>query len=250
LWGLPHRALGRRGPARDAAAGPDCITDTAGLLSREHCARHYLPRPAPYTSRARRQQPGEAVALAYNFARVHQIDARPTLAFGSPVNAFLAAGSRPGERNAQHSGYWLSVYTPLAFIANERAKAKEYRAFGPLEVTEEMRQPVLTVIIHPDSPAAFHAFASSVEHVVIGSTAKEAVALQPLRKETFGEEFQNAMGAKIDLSGVIATFPLDAIDAIRAADPNREFFVTVVGSGSKKDFKVKTKGAAAEVSRF
>jgi hypothetical protein len=161
-------------------------------------------------------------------------------------NAMTAMGNGTNGTNhaTEGTGFWLSVYTPQAYIATAAATARrEYRVFGPAEVTEEIARPVLRVIVHPDKATDIRRAGDSVQHVVIRSTNKESIAVQPLSKEPFTESVQNIFGASAEYGGVVATFDLDAVTAVRRADKDGkgEFFITVVGEGSKKDFKVKTK---------
>src|SRR5260221_6548541 len=105
-----------------------------------------------------------------------------------------------------------------------------------------MRRPVLRVVVHPDSPEVrAYAPSSSVSHVVIQTTAKKPVVLQPLAEEPFDQNFESMRGHVVELSGVTAIFSLDGLASIRAADPKREFIIRIVGSYSSKNFQVKTK---------
>jgi hypothetical protein len=82
---------------------------------------------------------------------------------------------------------------------------------------------------------------SSVEHVVLTSKDKQQV-VQPLSKEPFTEDVQNAFGAKLQYTGLIATFPLDAVRELRGGKADQEFNVIVVGNGRKeRQFTVKKK---------
>lgn len=167
------------------------------------------------------------------------------------MNAMAHMGGKPGQRVDTATGFWVEVYTLQSWVDLHKAwAAEEYREFVEADITDEMREPVLRIIVHPDLPNTFdaQAMASSVKHVVLRSTLKEAIAVQPLTKEPFaevrhGQRLQTAGGAVLEYSGVIVTFSLDALASLRSADKQAkgEFIITVVGEGSKKDFKVKTK---------
>ena len=83
--------------------------------------------------------------------------------------------------------------------------------------------------------------ASSVEHIVARAGQKKDGVVQPDSKEEFTEDAQNAMGAKATYRGIMATFDIQKIEALRGRDPKREFFFTIVGDRREKDFKVKEK---------
>jgi hypothetical protein len=68
------------------------------------------------------------------------------------------------------------------------------------------------------------------------------MVIQPLSKEEFTEDAQNAMGAKATFTAIVATFPMDGLRELRGPKGDREFFITIVGaSGEEKNFKVKKK---------
>jgi hypothetical protein len=170
------------------------------------------------------------------------------------MNAMAALSTpkyQPVNAHTYGTGFWLEVYTPESWIALHKMwAAEEYREFTDNDVTDEMREPVLRVVVHPDIPGTFdgQAMASSVKHAVVRSTFKEAIAVQPLSKEPFaerphGQAIQTVGGAVLEYSGVLVTFPLDAVLALRDADKQSkgEFIITVIGESEKKDFKVKTK---------
>lgn len=159
-------------------------------------------------------------------------------------NAMAAMGSNPGAAQGSR-GFSLEVFTPLSWIEQLSSNAtKEYRAFSPADLTREDLAPVLRVVIYPDLPltlsASSRAVSDSVQHVVVRDEAKRVVA-QPLAKDQFTQETSNAMGGRADYAGLRAVFSLEDVARVRAASPDHEFFVTVVGQGSEKNFKIKKK---------
>ncbi len=162
--------------------------------------------------------------------------AQALTAFGNGAN---------GTSNAMPStGFWVEAWTPLSWIEQQASNAaKRYQALTVDDIDAEMRAPVFRVVVHPDTPAEVTARGmagtSSVDHVVLRCNQKKLV-LQPLSVEPFTEDAQNAMGAKVGFQGVIATFPLDGLTAVRGR--SGEFFITVIGDGGEeKNFKVKPK---------
>jgi hypothetical protein len=149
-------------------------------------------------------------------------------------------GLRLTEAWTSGTGFKLTIHTPKTWIAmHEQEAASKFLPFGEAEISEEMRRSVLRVIVHPNAQSSN--LAVSAQHVVIRSTDKKAsVALQPSSIEPFTETFGNAMGATLEVTGVTATFDLDAVRKITASDPKGEFLVTVVGT-RQADFKVKDK---------
>jgi hypothetical protein len=143
------------------------------------------------------------------------------------------------------SGFSVVAYTPLTWIAWQASQAaKEYRTFDLSMVTEEMAAPVLRIRVNPDIPshvtASGLAGTSSVQHVVLRCAQKRTV-IQPLMKNTFVVEVKNAMGGNAQFEGVEAVFPLEGVAQLRGPMGNQEFFVTVVGTGYEKNFKIKQK---------
>jgi hypothetical protein len=84
------------------------------------------------------------------------------------------------------------MYSPLTWIKQQASDAaKQYRTFTRSDVTAEMLQPVLRIVVFPSTPthvtAAGMRQASSVEHVVLRDV-RRAKALQPTSKDAFSEE--------------------------------------------------------------
>ena len=147
---------------------------------------------------------------------------------------------------APSNGFWLVAYTPLAWIQQAAADAaKEYRTMSADDVNESMRDNVLRVFVHPDTPndvtRGGMRGTSSVQHVVLRNKTRKIV-IQPLSKEPFSETSQNAMGAKVEFTGLLVTFSMDDLRELRGAKQDQEFFITIVGDGrEEKNFEVKKK---------
>jgi hypothetical protein len=143
------------------------------------------------------------------------------------------------------NGFSLRVYTPMTWVEQLAANAaKQYRPFTISDITEEMLEPVLRVVVHPDKPTrltgAGMASASSVEHVVLRDEQKRLV-LQPLSIEPFTETASSAL-RDAAYEGIVATFPLDGVRELRGAKGDKEFFIVVIGATSQeKVFRIKEK---------
>lgn len=137
------------------------------------------------------------------------------------------------------TGFRVAVFTPTTWLQTKAAEAAtQYKELKVDEVTEEMIAPVLRVIAYPNMPENIRHDGDSCEHVVLRDLSKTKV-LQPKSKEPFAENAQNAMGAQVSYNGIIAVFELSGLAEIQAN--SREFLITVVGSQTEKDFKVKEK---------
>lgn len=168
---------------------------------------------------------------------------------GRAVGGFFTAmaatngGYRPAPPS---SGFSVNVYTPLTWVAQQASDAaKEYRPFTMSDITEEMREQVLRVVVFPDTPAEVSgrgmAQSDSVQHVVIREEKRKLV-VQPLTKDAFNNHVSNAMGGQADFEGVTVLFPLAGVTALRGADGNESFIITVIGSDhNEKNFTVKDK---------
>jgi hypothetical protein len=161
-----------------------------------------------------------------------------TPSFGDVFSASLANG-----KNAS-SGFSLRIYTPMTWVEQLAADAaKEYRPFTIADVTDEMLEPVLRVIVYPDKPTTLTAAgtrtASSVEHVVLRNKSK--VVVQPISKEPFTDTASSAL-RDMAYQGITATFSLDAVRELRGSRDDQEFSVIVIGEGAReKEFVVKAK---------
>ena len=146
---------------------------------------------------------------------------------------------------ATNTGFSLRVYTPTTWVQQQAADAaKFYRPFTLSEITEEMLEPVLRVVVYPDKPTKITgrslAFTSSAEHVVLRDTAK-ALVVQPLSEEPFTDTVSSAF-RDAAFVGLVATFPLEAVQQLRGPTGDKEFLIVVVGEGRReRQFKVKEK---------
>jgi hypothetical protein len=153
-------------------------------------------------------------------------------------NAMFATATNPGS-----SGFSVRVYTPMTWVEQLASNAaKEYRPFTVGDITDEMLEPVVRVIVYPDKPTHIsgRAPSSSVEHVVLRDDAKRLV-VQPASKEPFTDKASSAL-RDMEFVGLVATFPLDALRELRGPKGDKEFLIVVVGAGTKeKEFRVKAK---------
>jgi len=161
-------------------------------------------------------------------------------AFGNAITAM-------GNNNAttDGSGFSLRVYTPKTWVEQLASNAaKEYRPFVVADITEEMMESVLRVVVYPDKPTTISGEgmrkSSSAQHVVLRDEGKRMV-VQPTSKEPFTETASSAL-RDMAYQGIVATFPLDAVRELRGPSGDKEFLIVVVGEGQKeKVFKVKEK---------
>lgn len=156
------------------------------------------------------------------------------------------AAAMAGSGSSATNGFWLEAFTPLSWIQQQASNAaKEYRTITAANVDDTWREPVFRVLVHPDTPTNVTSdgirFSASVQHVVLRSEDRKIV-IQPLTKEQFTEDAQNGFGAKVTYSGVAAQFPMDALRELRGPKGDKEFLITVIGTGrEEKNFKVKKK---------
>lgn len=153
----------------------------------------------------------------------------------------VALESDDAKSKGTETGFSLSIYTPLTWIRQQASDAaKEYRSIAVSDVTPEILEPVLRVIVYPSRPTAnteqAARWASSVQHVVLRDVTRKTV-IQPIYKEPFTQ----GASSKEVYQGIQAKFPLDGLREVRGAGGDGEFFVTVIGTAknSEKDFKVR-----------
>jgi hypothetical protein len=143
------------------------------------------------------------------------------------------------------TGFSLRVYTPKTWIEQQASNAaKEYRPFVVADITEEMLEPLLRVVVYPDKPTVISGQgmrnSQSVQHVVLRDE-KKTLVVQPISKEPFSDVASSAL-RDMAYEGIIATFPLDAVRTLRGPSGDKEFLIVVVGEGrQEKEFKVKEK---------
>ena len=169
----------------------------------------------------------------------------------SNINAAQANGN-PYANRANHSGFSALILEPGAWLSRQRSAAeKKFLGYTIQDVTPQDRLNILRVVIFADMPQFLNGHpGNSVSHVVLRSTDRRVVA-QPIYVEPFGQSAQNMFGASLSRGGEIAFFKMNALNIVRQGDPNREFFVTIVGEGRTgvgsyyRDFRVKRKHFAA-----
>jgi hypothetical protein len=147
-------------------------------------------------------------------------------------------------KTCQTSGYTIYVYTPESWIELKAVQARrEMLPFGLADVTPEMKLPYIHVVASPSKPEYLDAGgmgrASSVHRIVLSSTDRSDV-VQPL-SESHGEVELNSALRSFTQASAGAVFSLADVERLRSEDPNREFFVVVVGDNQNKYFKVKTR---------
>jgi hypothetical protein len=158
-------------------------------------------------------------------------------------NALVASSNRYAATAG--NGFSLRVYTPMTWVEQVASDAaKQYLPFTIGDITDEMLEPVLRIIVHPDKPrsltGAGFSMASSVEHVVLRDEDKRLV-VQPISKEPFTETASSAL-RDMAYEGIVVKFPQAAVRELRGPKGDKEFLIIVVGEGVKeKEFKIKEK---------
>lgn len=162
----------------------------------------------------------------------------------------LAAASTPNYRAPSgRTGFSLRVYTPKTWVEQLASNAaKEYRPFTAADVSDEMLEPVMRVIVYPDKPTyingASMSIASSASHVVLRDERKNLV-LQPLSKEPFTDVVSSAL-RDMAYQGLETKFPMSGVSQLRSATNDGEFLIVVIGEGTRERiFKVKQKHFSA-----
>ena len=159
------------------------------------------------------------------------------------ANAFSAINRNAYQLDTTNSGFSLRVYTPMAWVEQQASNAaKLSRPFTVSDITEEMLEPVLRVIVYPDRltqlTASGMSDTSAVKHVVLRDENKQLV-FQPISLEPFTGI---ASSAPRDLAyqGLVAKFPLDEVCQMRGPGLDKAFFIVVRVDGMKEtEFKVK-----------
>jgi hypothetical protein len=162
----------------------------------------------------------------------------------------MANSGKPAWAQDEAKGFSMEAFTPISWISECAAQAtRQYLPFALENVDEEMKAPILYLIVHgKHSKRMGNAGGSnggamsgeSVAHVVLRSENKELV-VQPTKEESFDEGQQNVFGARSEFAGMKVEFPLEEVAKLRSTSSDGEFFVTVVGENSEKDFKIKKK---------
>lgn len=181
------------------------------------------------------------------------VGAVPLLAQGplseADVEAAIAAGSEQkmfGTVVVGNSGpgqFGVIITGPLGTISNAAAAAqKRYEPFGLTDVTEGMREPVLTVRALPNAPGRIGqtmTVTPPADRVVLQPHGgkEAATAVHALQTETFEAKWGNAAGAVFSSQGVLATFSMADV-------PADGFDVVVLTRGGERRYTVKAEQQA------
>jgi hypothetical protein len=160
------------------------------------------------------------------------------------MSALAAMDNRPSTPGPYGTGFAVSVFTPQTWLAQHVGNAlREYRPFDLDQLDPDFYQPVLRVTGIPDLPTYVTgrglSAADSVKRVVV-TDEKRSLIIQPLTQEEYGQTVSSAF-RDANFSGAVVTFPLEGVDAVRRLSSKREFLIIVIGYGTEKVFKVKTK---------
>ena len=167
--------------------------------------------------------------------RVHGLVLEDTGAGVMQGLATLAASQgqlKPGTQ-VSASGFSVTVYTPLAWVADQASRAAG-RAFTLSDVTPEMRRPILRVFARPSTPPSVGVNlgldVSSVTGVLVMDIARKKVL-------SADRSVPIQSGA---LAGMLSEFSLDELATLRHGYKGFRVVVKGVG-GNEKDFEVKPK---------
>ena len=153
----------------------------------------------------------------------------------------LELKDRGGLFSGAGSGYRISLYTPLSWIAQLADTAvSDGSTLSVAEVGEDDRAPLLRVFASPSTPTVGSSRdrSSSVLQVSVLDERRRS-RLLPVEQRSFTARHRALLGSGT-LTGLQATFRLSDLEALRGG-ADREFFVRVEGTGYAKDFKVKRK---------
>ncbi len=137
------------------------------------------------------------------------------------------------------SGYTVTVYSALAWIELQAAKAHlMLKPYSVEDVSPQMRLDVIRVIATPSTPGRLDAegmaAASSAQHIVLADEERKNI-LQPLKEMTAGVRVDSALRS-MEYGSVGALFTPDQVRSVQ--NPDGEFLIAVTG-GYRKFFKVK-----------
>lgn len=124
-----------------------------------------------------------------------------------------AEGCYPVGRGIGGSPYgcFTTPYSRVVLAAT--AARKKYKPFTAADVTPEMLEPVLRVIVAPRPMPGDRPGVVNVEAVVVmpKGSKNASDAIHPTKAETTTDEFKNLMGAEFEGRGLIATFPFSVL---------------------------------------
>ena len=128
------------------------------------------------------------------------------------------------------------VFTPTEWI-KWQSHMSASKLLPPFKPREEDLAPVL----HVGTMSTAKDMTIGCYHVmnVVLRDTKKSITLQPIQISTTVQTYQNIFGATLPCAGAIATFSLDGLEKVRAADSNREFLLTIVTEDGPIDQKIR-----------
>ena len=144
------------------------------------------------------------------------------------------------------TGFVVEVFTPYSWIQRVASlRAADGSGMTTEEVTEGMKEPVLRILCHPNTPVSSQegVVGVEVERVTLRSTAKrEYEVIEPSQTEPLAMPARRGNAVLTDIGPLLASFPMEEVLRIAKLDKKGEFYIDIVSAtGEEKDFKVKTK---------
>lgn len=144
------------------------------------------------------------------------------------------------------TGFVVEVFTPYSWIQRVASlRATGGSGMTTEEVTTGMKEPVLRILCHPNTPVSSQegVVGVEVERVTLRSTAKkEYEVIEPSQTERLAKPARVGTVFVTDIGPLLAYFPMEDVLRIAKLDRKGEFYIDIVSStGEEKDFKVKTK---------
>lgn len=158
---------------------------------------------------------------------------------GATFGQNFAGGLNRNAGRTYSRPYHVELATNIGMIALEAARAKkEFRPFGPTDVTPEMLKPAVYLSLTPSEPTQTKDtnvlnLAPSLTHVVLKSRSKGEAVVQPVKLDIIPVKWSLGGG---QWAGTRATATFD-IEAVRAL-PNGDFDIVLVTEGGNRACKV------------
>lgn len=156
---------------------------------------------------------------------------------GDSSRHWTAVLTPEGAVSRGNINFSVLVYTPLAWIRQlASAAAKENRPFTRDDVDEDAMAQVFRIIALVDAPNTDTAASmTSVPpvHVVLRDEFRRLV-FQPVFKRSLSNDAVKATGAKVISQGLEVKFTMDAVSRLRGPLGERDFLITVTGSGGEE----------------
>jgi hypothetical protein len=118
-------------------------------------------------------------------------------------------GDMLGDNDAMWRVFTVVAQGPYGRIVDAAASAtRKYMPFATEQVTPEMRAPTITVGVQQQVEKVSN-IVYPVEHVIIrgvNDRGDPGPPVQPIQKQDLSSTYQNALGAKIETKGLMATF--------------------------------------------